>query len=712
MTDIGLLLAQDIQYLRGVGPKRAEVLRSECDINTFRDLLFYLPYKYVSYSPQVNILTFKNAIYHADICDNLSNSYVCLVGQVLNIREVKNGKKKILKATFADATDFVELVWFSGIRAIKSYLREHTYYNIIGKPQVYKGEVSFSHPEIELIEGTENHLREGLMSRYSLSEKAKKRGISSKVIQGLVGQVFDLLPTMEESLPEYLKRDYQLCDLRLSLREAHFPQSKIALDKAIYRLKFEELFYLQLKVQRTALDEHRKLEGFRLNRIGEYFMEFYNHRLKFELTGAQKRVLKEIRKDVASGRQMNRLLQGDVGSGKTIVALLASLIAADNHLQVCVLAPTEILAEQHYKEFAELLEGTSLNVCLLTGSVKGKERAKILEGLENGNVHMVVGTHALLQPTVRFFNLGMAVIDEQHRFGVEQRAQLWRKNATPPHILIMSATPIPRTLAMTVYSDLDVSVIDELPPGRKEIVTKHYALDRLSSICPFLKKQLEEGRQIYVIYPLIKESEKSDLLDTEQGYKTFTELFPQYRVGMIHGQVQNIEKEEIFQEFKRNKLQILVATTVIEVGVNVPNASVIIIMNAERFGLSQLHQLRGRVGRGNTQSYCLLMTKQKIAEHTKERMDIMCSTTDGFRLAEEDLRLRGPGDIEGTQQSGVAFNLKVANVMQDVAILERARDAAKRVVKEDPDNRLQKNLFLRRTLERIAQLKTDYSLIS
>ena len=672
---------RDIKYLQGVGPRRAELLLNELKIRTAEDLIYYFPYKYIDRSR-----TYK-------ICEISGGAmpYIQLRGKILSYEKVGEGRHTRLTARFSDGTGVIELVWFKGIKYIEEKYKPGEDYTLFGKPAIFNHSYNISHPEIDAIDN-EIDKNVGLQGYYNTSEKMKSSFMNSKAIQKIIFTMLKNLPgPLTETLPAYIINKLSLIYLTDALKNIHFPESPQMLQKAQLRLKFEELFYLQLNIIRYSALRRNKLGGFVFGTIGHYFNSFYKNNLPFELTGAQKRVLKEIRTDVGSGRQMNRLLQGDVGSGKTLVGLMTMLMAVDNGFQACLMAPTEILATQHYEGIKELLQGTGLEIVLLTGSTKKKQREYIHAGLQDGSIHFVVGTHALIEPVVKFQNLGMVIIDEQHRFGVEQRSKLWRKNIKPPHVLVMTATPIPRTLAMTVYGDLDVSVIDELPPGRKPIQTMHQFDNRRSSLYTAVRKQLELGRQVYIVYPLIEENEKLDFKNLEKGYENIKEVFPDYNVCMVHGKMKPADKDAQMQLFVNHEAHIMVATTVIEVGVNVPNASVMIIESAERFGLSQLHQLRGRVGRGAEQSYCILMTSHKLSQDTRKRMEIMVRTNDGFEISEADLQLRGPGDLEGTQQSGIAFDLKIANLAKDGQILQLARDLAQDIIHNDsrlrsPDN--------------------------
>ena len=698
MTDLAKL---DIKYLPGVGPKRADLLNKELEIHTYLDLLHYYPYKYIDRSKTYKISEIDGSM-----------PYIQLRGRIVSYNTHGEGARRRLTALFSDGTGVIELVWFKGIRYITERYKPGTEYTLFGRPTLFNGKFNIAHPELDPIDDRIDNTT-GLQGYYNTTEKMKNAFLNSKALQKMV---YTLLTSIQAPLPETLPAPViahmQLMGITDALRNIHFPISVGHLRRAEMRLKFEELFYLQLHILRYTRLRNQKLGGFRFDHIGDCFNNFYHHILPFELTQAQKRVIKEIRADMGSGRQMNRLLQGDVGSGKTLVALMSMLIAVDNGYQACLMAPTEILATQHYEGLRTMVEPLGVRIELLTGSVTKKRRAPILEGLLTGEVNLLIGTHALLEDTVHFANLGFVVIDEQHRFGVEQRSRLWHKNSTPPHILVMTATPIPRTLAMTVYGDLDVSVIDQLPPGRKPIQTLLQYDSKRGQLYAALHKQLQIGRQAYIVYPLIQESEKSDLKNLEEGYDHIREVFPEYRVCMVHGKMKAAEKEEQMQRFVSGEAQIMVATTVIEVGVNVPNASVMIIENAERFGLAQLHQLRGRVGRGAEQSYCILMTSYKINQDTRKRLELMTETNDGFRIAEADMQMRGPGDMEGTQQSGIAFNLQIANLAKDGQILQAARDEANTLL--DSDERLEhpENYIVRKELSRIFERQKNWGLIS
>ena len=692
---------QDIKFLPGVGPQRAKLLADELQIRTFHDLLYYFPYKHID----------RTRLYYIHEL-TADMPYVQIRGQILGFETEGEGRKRRLVAHFTDGQGIVDLVWFNGIKYVTSAYKVRTDYIVFGKPSAFNGRVNIAHPDVEAADGLRLNTM-GLQPYYNTTEKMKRGGLGSRSIEHFTATLFDRLDgEIPETLPPYLVHELNLMPLDEALRQAHYPSSAEALRKARFRLKFEELFYIQLNIIRYARDRRRKFRGHVFARVGELFHAFYERNLPFELTGAQKRVIREIRQDMGSGRQMNRLLQGDVGSGKTLVALMSMLIALDNHFQTCIMAPTEILAEQHYDTFCKMLSGLPVRVELLTGRVKGKRRQEILEGVGQGSVHMLVGTHAVLEDAVLFKSLGMVVIDEQHRFGVAQRARLWAKNTNPPHVLVMTATPIPRTLAMTLYGDLDVSVIDELPPGRKPIQTIHQFDNRRDSLYRGIRAQLDEGRQAYVVYPLIKESEKMDIKNLEDGYEQLRRDLPGYKISRVHGKMKPAEKETEMQAFVSGETQILVATTVIEVGVNVPNASVMVIENAERFGLAQLHQLRGRVGRGADQSYCILVTKYQLSADTRKRIQIMTETNDGFEIAEADLKLRGPGDLEGTQQSGVAFTLRLADLARDGQILQLARDTAERVLDDDPYCAAGKNEVMWKQLNKLRDKAINWGAIS
>lgn len=743
-------LLQDIKFLQGVGPSRASILEKELAIRTVGDLLYYYPYKYVD----------RSRIYR--ICEIDGNMpYIQLCGEILSFEAIGEGRGRRLTAHFSDGTGVVDLVWFQGIKYITQNYDCHKPYIIFGKPTVFNGRINVAHPEIDVLKNV-NEVRTGsghnsgiyhvsayqqslfaesenvsgrdvggkdtaethtsqvtsansasLRPAYNTTERMKRSGLTSQALAKLTANMFVLFKNpLQETLPAYIVERHHLVSFDEAMRNIHYPTSSDALRKAQMRLKFEELFYVQLNILRYAHARMMKYKGIVFSRVGNIFNGFYNEHLPFPLTGAQKRVIKEIRRDMGSGRQMNRLLQGDVGSGKTLVALMCALIAVDNGCQACLMAPTEILAEQHVESIRRMLGDMPVRVELLTGNVKGKRRKEVLNELAAGGIHILVGTHAVIEDNVCFSRLGLVVIDEQHRFGVAQRAKLWIKNEVPPHVLVMTATPIPRTLAMTLYGDLDVSVIDELPPGRKPIRTVHQFDSHRNSLYASIRRQISLGRQVYIVYPLIKESEKMDIKNLEDGYEQICAEFSDCKVSKVHGKMKSSEKDIEMQRFASGETQIMVATTVIEVGVNVPNASVMVIENAERFGLSQLHQLRGRVGRGAEQSYCILVTNYKISEDTRKRIQIMVDSNDGFEIAEHDLKLRGPGDLEGTQQSGMAFDLKIANLARDGQILQYARAAAQDVIDNDPDERHPENEILWRRLKELRKTNVNWGAIS
>ena len=695
------ILDQDIQFLPSVGPKTKEILSKELGIRSYGDLLEYYPYKYVD----------RSKIFHiSELTSDMP--FVQLKGKILSYEEVDIGKRnKMLVAHFSDGYGVVDLVWFRSVQYIIKSYKVGTEYIVFGKPSAYNGRFQFAHPDID--DASKLQISEmGMQPFYGLTENMKKRGYTSRSIERITRNLVSILPPLPETLPDFIVNRLHLVSRDAALRMIHYPHSHQEMQKAQVRLKFEELFYVQLNILRYASDQRRKYRGYIFNRIGDIFNGFYAHHLPFELTGAQKRVMHEIRADMCSGRQMNRLLQGDVGSGKTLVALMTMLIALDNGYQACLMAPTEILAEQHLQTIRDFLQGMDIRVELLTGIVKGKKRKEILDGLATGDIQILIGTHAVIEDPVAFHRLGVAVIDEQHRFGVAQRAKLWAKSENPPHVLVMTATPIPRTLAMTIYGDLDVSVIDELPPGRKPIQTLHKFDNQLTSLYQSIRRQINLGRQVYIVFPLIKENEKIDLKNLEEGYETLKQAFPEFRLSKIHGRMKSAEKEAEMEQFVKGKTQILVATTVIEVGVNVPNASVMVILDAQRFGLSQLHQLRGRVGRGCDQSYCILVTGYKLSEETRKRIDIMCDTNDGFRIAEADLKLRGPGDLEGTQQSGMAFDLKIANIARDGQLVQLARTEAQAIIDADPQCEHPQNSLLWNRLRELKKTHINWAAIS
>jgi ATP-dependent DNA helicase RecG len=695
------ITTRDIKYLQGVGPQRATVLNKELNLFSLHDLLYYFPYKYVD----------RSRLYYIHEIDG-NMPYIQLKGEILSFETLGEGRQRRLVGHFSDGTGIIDLVWFQGIKYLLEHYKTRTEYIVFGKPTVFNGRINVAHPDMDP-SGELTLSTMGLQPYYNTTERMKRGFLNSHGLEKLMKNALALLQEpLAETLPPRLVEEHHLMSLDEAIRNIHFPKNPELLRKAQYRLKFEELFYVQLNILRYSKDRQRKYRGLRFERVGEIFNTFYSQNLPFELTGAQKRVIKEIRKDMGSGRQMNRLLQGDVGSGKTLVALMSMLIALDNGYQACMMAPTEILAAQHYETIRKFLFGMDVRVELLMGSVKGKKREKILKDLLTGDVQILIGTHAVLEDTVGFSSLGMVIIDEQHRFGVAQRAKLWSKNVCSPHVLVMTATPIPRTLAMTLYGDLDVSVIDELPPGRKPIQTIHQFDNRRASLYASIRKQIEEGRQIYIVYPLIKESEKMDIKNLEEGYELICAEFPDCQVSKVHGKMKPAEKDAEMQRFVSGETQIMVATTVIEVGVNVPNASVMVIENAERFGLSQLHQLRGRVGRGADQSYCILVTTYKLTEETRKRLEIMVQTNDGFEIAEADLKLRGPGDLEGTQQSGVAFDLKIADIARDGQLLQYVRDVANRIVDEDPAGTRPENAILWQQLQALRKTNINWAAIS
>ena len=695
------ILDQDIQFLPSVGTKTKEILSKELGIRSYGDLLEYYPYKYVD----------RSKIFHiSELTSDMP--FVQLKGKILSYEEVDIGKRnKMLVAHFSDGYGVVDLVWFRSAQYIIKSYKVGIEYIVFGKPSAYNGRFQFAHPDMD--DASKLQISEmGMQPFYGLTENMKKRGYTSRSIERITRNLVSILPPLPETLPDFIVNRLHLVSRDAALRMIHYPHSHQEMQKAQVRLKFEELFYVQLNILRYASDQRRKYRGYIFNRIGDIFNGFYAHHLPFELTGAQKRVMHEIRADMCSGRQMNRLLQGDVGSGKTLVALMTMLIALDNGYQACLMAPTEILAEQHLQTIRDFLQGMDIRVELLTGIVKGKKRKEILDGLATGDIQILIGTHAVIEAPVAFHRLGVAVIDEQHRFGVAQRAKLWAKSENPPHVLVMTATPIPRTLAMTIYGDLDVSVIDELPPGRKPIQTLHKFDNQLTSLYQSIRRQINLGRQVYIVFPLIKESEKMDLKNLEEGYETLKQAFPEFRLSKIHGRMKSAEKEAEMELFVKGETQILVATTVIEVGVNVPNASVMVILDAQRFGLSQLHQLRGRVGRGCDQSYCILVTSYKLSEETRKRIDIMCDTNDGFRIAEADLKLRGPGDLEGTQQSGMAFDLKIANIARDGQLVQLARTEAQAIIDADPQCEHPQNSLLWNRLRELKKTHINWAAIS
>ncbi len=697
------ILDTPIEYLKGVGPKRAEVLKKELNVFTFNHLLNYFPFRYVDRSKFYKINDIQSDV-----------AYIQITGKIISIQKLGKPRSERLVALFQDDTGTIELVWFKGVKWMINKLTANQEYVVFGKPAWFNGKYNIPHPEIEAVSEQKINLGEKLQPFYPSTEKLKSRGLDSKGIskltRTLIAQVKDAI---KETLSDQILNKLKLTPRDEALLNIHYPKDQKILDKVRARLIFEELFFIQLNLLKLKLLRIEKIRGHKFPVVGDYLNNFFHHKLPFELTNAQKKVVKEIRTDIGSGKQMNRLLQGDVGSGKTLVALMSMLIALDNNFQACLMAPTEILAKQHFESVTKMLSGLGINTRLLTGSTKAKERKEIHAELKDGSLQILIGTHALIEDTVVFNNLGLVVIDEQHRFGVAQRARLWKKNIIPPHILVMTATPIPRTLAMTLYGDLDVSVIDELPPGRKQIKTAQYFdKDRLK-VFGFLKKQIKHGKQVYIVYPLIQESEKLDLKDLMDGYESITRAFPlpEYAVSMVHGKMTTKDKDYEMGRFIKGETQIMVATTVIEVGVDIPNASVMVIENAERFGLSQLHQLRGRVGRGADQSFCILMAKDKLTNEGRKRIHTMVKTTDGFEIAEVDLKLRGPGDLQGTQQSGI-LDLKIADIIKDEKILKYGRNLAIEILNEDPHLELAKNRTVAQHLRYLSKNKPNWSLIS
>ena len=695
------LLATPIAYLKGVGPQKAQVLQEELGIFTFQDLLFHFPYRYQDRSS-----------FHDIALIRAEDQYVQLKGRFTHISEIGSGRNKKLLGRFSDGSGAIDLVWFQGFQWIKGNLNVQDEFIVFGKPKFFQNNWNIPHPELLKVQpGME---RKGFEAFYPSTEKCQHKGLHSKGLSKLIAHLFEQLANqIPETLPASICSELNLLPRVIALREIHQPSSEILIKTARYRLKWEELFFLQLELLLRKGIQNKKLKGYSFNEVGAAFNEFYQNHLPFELTNAQKRVLKEIRKDLGAGSHMNRLLQGDVGSGKTLVALLSLLLAIGNNLQGALMAPTEILATQHFIGISELLGSMNISVALLTGSTKKAERVRIHEGLNNGDIQLLIGTHALLEDTVQFKNLGLVVIDEQHRFGVAQRAKMWRKNTTPPHVLIMTATPIPRTLAMTFYGDLDVSVIDELPPGRKPIQTIHRRENHRAKLFTFIQEQLKLGRQAYVVYPLIQESEKLDFKNLEDGYAQIEDFFKPngFQISMVHGKMKPADKEAAMQAFVQGQTHIMVATTVIEVGVNVPNASVMVIESAERFGLSQLHQLRGRVGRGAEKSFCILMTGDGISKEAQKRMDTMVASNDGFVLAEVDLQLRGPGDLMGTQQSG-ALALKIADLARDGQLVQLARDKAREILESDQQLIKPENTLLNQALREVLKNKPNWGRIS
>lgn len=697
------ILSQDIKYLTGVGPKRKEILEKELQISTWGDLLEYYPYKYVDRSRIYRIGELRGDL-----------PFVQLKGKILSFEEFAMGAhRKRVVAHFGDGTGVVDLVWFRGAQYVYKTYKVNEEYIVFGRPSIYGGRYQFAHPDIDKV--TDVQLSEmGMQPYYMTTERMKKMGLTSRSLEKLTKTLVEKLSeqTISETLPPYIIGPLHLISRTEALHKIHYPKSLEDVQRAQVRLKFEELFYVQLNILRYAHDQRRKYRGYVFTQVGSLFHFFYHNNLPFELTNAQKRVMHEIRNDMATGQQMNRLVQGDVGSGKTLVALMSMLIAIGNGFQACMMAPTEILAEQHFATIRKFLRQMPVRIELLTGIVKGKKREEILNGLLTGEVQILVGTHAAIEDNVQFSRLGLAVVDEQHRFGVAQRAKLWGKSQQPPHILVMTATPIPRTLAMTIYGDLDVSVIDELPPGRKPIQTIHKYDNQLTSLYQGIRQQIRQGRQVYIVFPLITESEKIDLKNLEAGYESLCSIFPDMKLSKVHGKMKPKEKDLEMQKFSKGETQILVATTVIEVGVDVPNASVMVILDAQRFGLSQLHQLRGRVGRGADQSYCILVTNHKLTQETRKRIDIMCQTNDGFQIAEADLKLRGPGDLEGTQQSGIAFDLKIADIARDGQLIQLARDEAQKIINDDPDCEKSQYSMLWNRLNELRKSNVNWAAIS
>jgi ATP-dependent DNA helicase RecG len=697
-------LDTEITYLTGVGPKRAELLSKELNINTFRDLLYYFPYKYIDRTKFYKV---------AELDPDLP--FVQIRGVINGYYSEGRGAGKRLVADFGDETGTIKLIWFKGLKWITGSYSPGKEFVVFGKPGLYNGMINIIHPEIEAVEKKAERLDSAFQAQYNTTEKLKNSFITSKTINKLLGTLLKQINfRLYETLPGYIVSGYKLTDLDEAIRKIHFPSNPVELEKARYRLKFEELFYIQLNLLRYKINRSIHNKGFIFSTVGEKFNRFYFNNLPFQLTEAQKRVIKEIRKDLGSGKQMNRLLQGDVGSGKTLVALMSMLIAIDNGYQSCLMAPTEILAGQHFQSIIKFLEGIDIKISLLTGSTKKSERKEIEASLADGTLGILIGTHALIEDNVLFSRLGLVIIDEQHRFGVAQRAKLWEKSMNPPHVLVMTATPIPRTLAMTLYGDLDVSVIDELPPGRMPVRTMHFTDPERNKVIAFMRSQISEGRQIYIVYPLITESEKMDYKDLEDGLDTIGRAFPppQYCISVVHGRMTPANKEISMKLFREKQAHIMVATTVIEVGVDIPNASVMIIESAERFGLSQLHQLRGRVGRGADQSYCILMSSDKLSKEAATRIEVMVRTTDGFEIAETDLQLRGPGDLEGTQQSGIPFDLKIANLGKDGQIIEYVRHIAEEILDKDPSLEKDQNHILKAELKRQFSKTQTWSNIS
>ncbi|MDA0936540.1 MAG: ATP-dependent DNA helicase RecG [Bacteroidetes bacterium] len=697
------VLQTPIEYLKGVGPNRANLLKQELNLHTFQDLLHLFPHRYIDRSTFYKIKDLP-----------LNASEVQIKGQIIKVDLIRQKRGKRMVATFTDGDNQMELVWFRGYQWIIEGLKLNVDYVIFGRLNWYGNRPNMPHPEMEMLESFDKGFSKALQSVYPSTEKLLAKGISQRVIIKMMGELLSSIQIpFAETLPEYIRNPYQLIDKNTALMNIHFPKDQNTLTAALNRLKYEELFFIQLQLLMKNLQRKQKIKGFIFKKVGDHFNTFFNKNLPFELTEAQKRVIREIRKDIGNGQQMNRLLQGDVGSGKTVVALMVMLIAADNGFQSCLMAPTEILAKQHFASLKSMMGDSTIHIGLLTGSSKKAERAQLAEQLESGDLNILIGTHAVIEDKVQFKNLGLAVVDEQHRFGVAQRAKLWRKNSIPPHVLVMTATPIPRTLAMSVYGDLDISVIDELPPGRKKVKTIHrYDSNRLK-VFKFIADEIQKGRQVYIVYPLIKESEKMDYKDLMDGYESVSRAFPppRYQISIVHGQMPAKDKDYEMERFLKKQTQIMVATTVIEVGVNVPNASVMLIESAERFGLSQLHQLRGRVGRGNDQSYCILMSSHKLSSEANTRLETMTATNDGFKIAEVDLKLRGPGDLMGTQQSGV-LQLKIADIIKDNQWLKTARSDAQMVLRKDPQLVNKENTMLRQTLAKMKAYKNIWNYIS
>ena len=696
-------LQTPIDYLKGVGPHRADLLRKELGINTYQDLLNFFPYRYID---RTRFYQIKDLQRHS--------AEVQLVGEITEIKEVAQKRGKRLVAKFRDETGTMELVWFRGQKWIKNQLKLHVHYIIFGKTNWYNNSFSMPHPEMELKPKDKKELKTGMKALYSSTEKLSNSGITNKVMTAMIQHLFlELKGEFSETLPEYLIQKEALITKDNALLNIHFPKTTDLLARAQFRLKFEELFYIQLQLILKNLIHKSKIKGQLFETVGDHFNAFYKSHLPFKLTNAQKRVLKEIRADMGTGAQMNRLLQGDVGSGKTIVGFMSMLMAIDNGFQACLMAPTEILANQHFQGLKPWCDAVGIHIKILTGSTKKKDRSPIHNALEDGSLQIIIGTHALIEDAVVFKNLGLAIIDEQHRFGVAQRSKLWKKNSLPPHVLVMTATPIPRTLAMSLYGDLDVSVIDELPPGRQAIKTVHRFDNNRLKVNAFLRDEIKKGRQAYIVYPLIQESEALDYKDLMDGFESISRDFPKphYQISIVHGKMKPADKDFEMERFVKGETQIMVATTVIEVGVNVPNASVMVIESAERFGLSQLHQLRGRVGRGAEQSYCILMTSHKLSDHSKTRLETMCRTADGFEIAEVDLKLRGPGDLMGTQQSGI-LNLKIADIVKDKDILEHARYYAKFILDKDPSLGIKEHQPILETYRALMTYKNIWNYIS